>query len=93
MKYYVSKSNISLHKEPFDTLKEAEAFCKSWLEENEISSLNDENYTVTKIKYGVCKGYYRNTYKVYAKYKYLHHCPWGANYEHKGERSVLIVEV
>ena len=90
MLYYVSKSNILLHEGAFSTLEEAEVFGKEWLETHDIKNFNNENYTITKIKYGIRKGYYRNTYKVYAKYEYLHHCPWGASYTHSGERSVLI---
>ena len=90
MLYYVSKSNISLHEGAFSALEEAEAFGKAWLEAHDIKNFNDENCTITKIKYGIRKGYYQNTYKVYAKYEYLHHCPWG-DYKHSGERSVLII--
>lgn len=88
--YYVSKNNISLHDGAFNTPNEAEAFGKMWLETHEIKDFNNENYTITKIKYGIRKGRYRDTYRVYAKYEYLHHCPWGASYKHSGERTVLI---
>lgn len=91
MLYYVSKSNISLHEGAFSTLEEAEAFGKEWLENHEIKDFNNDTYTLTKVKYGIRKGYYLNTYKVYVKYEYLFHCPWGASYEHSGERTVLII--
>lgn len=91
MLYYVSKSNISLHEGAFSTLEEAEAFGKVWLETHDIKTFDNKDYTITKIKYGIRKDSYRNTYKVYAKYEYLHHCPWGVSYKHNGERSVLII--
>lgn len=86
MKYYVTKHNIALCKNPFDTLEDAIAFGKNWLEENNDF---DQFYgTLQKMKSGFRKGYFRNTYKAYIRGTYI--STYGDIFYH--ENAVLITQ-
>ena len=96
MLYYVSKNNIALHKGAFNTLEEATAFGKKWLEENDNpNQFNSPNYcgdkrTLIKAKWGIRKGRYYNSYRVYVKSTFVTHYDFGVSSPHSHESTVLI---
>lgn len=97
MRYYVTKSNIHLHKGAFATYEQAKEFAKAWLEENfdfaqfdkPTTNLGDRQ-VLNKVIRKERESDYRNAKKIYIKCFYTAHYEGLGDFPHTQEMSVLI---
>jgi hypothetical protein len=97
MRYYVTKSNIHLHKGAFTTYEQAKEFARAWLEENfdfaqfnePTTSLGDRQVLESVVRKEK-KGNYLNTRKIYIKCSYTVHYDGFGDVHRTKEMSVLI---